>query len=398
MAKYIFILGREPALSVAEIEAVLKRETIGCNWLVITPTYALVETNTTLRIFEQLAGTIKVAEVLGSVESVLEVFSKFILDQLNKTDGACYLGFSAYGIKLPWLNKIGIGLKHIIKEQGRRVRFVVSREPQLSSVVVAKNKLLTAGGFEFVIIPESGKLLIARTIWVQPFEEWGARDYGRPKRDAKSGMLPPKLARLMVNLSGAGNEVKLLDPFCGSGTVLQESAVLGYKNLTGTDISEQAIQDSKVNWEWLINKYSNIKSQVNLQLSDVFELPNKFSAGSFELIVTEPFLGPPLTGRENEAQLQQIQKDLTQFYARTLQVFSSILKVQGRVVMIWPSFQIGNKILKLDLVPELSKNNLKIIEPLPSLVPQTWYTRPGILLYGRAGQYVVREVVVLEKI
>ena len=35
---------------------------------------------------------------------------------------------------------------------------------------------------------------------MQDFEQWGARDYGRPSRDAVRGMLPPKLARMMVNL------------------------------------------------------------------------------------------------------------------------------------------------------------------------------------------------------
>ncbi len=398
MSQYVFILGREPALSVAEISAVLEHAKINHTWLVITSSYALFNADLSKELLNKLAGTIKVAEVLGEVEQNSEVFSDFILRELNKTEGPCYLGFSAYDIKLPWLNKTGLHLKYLIKEQGRRARLVVSREAQLSSVVVAKNKLLTASGFEFILLSRDGKLLVGRTIWVQPFEEWGMRDFGRPSRDAKSGMLPPKLARMMINLSGALLEEKLLDPFCGSGTVLQEATVLGYKNLTGSDITEQAIKDSEENFQWLKKNNPLLNPVIKILQADVFDLPNKFGIGSFDVIVTEPYLGPALSGRETKSDIIKIQKELTEFYIRVLKVFSDLLVLNGRVVMVWPSFRIGNEVIRLNLESELTKYSFKLKNILPETAPASWLMSNNILTYSRPNQHVVREIVVLEKI
>ena len=86
---------------------------------------------------------------------------------------------------------------------------------------------------------------LAQTEAVQPFEQFSARDFGRPGRDDLSGMLPPKLAIIMINLAQTPLNSILLDPFCGSGTILSEAVLLGYTNLIGTDISEKAIADSK---------------------------------------------------------------------------------------------------------------------------------------------------------
>ncbi len=396
--KYIFILGREPILSVAEISLVLYSFKINHNWLNITQLYAVVEADLSKGIIDKLAGTVKVAEVLGEVDSNQEVFGDFILEHLKRTDGPCYLGFSTYDVKLPWLNKVGLHLKYLIKESGRRARLVVSREPQLSSVVVAKNKLLITSGFEFIIIPARGKLLVGRTIWVQSFEEWGARDFGRPSRDSKSGMLPPKLARMMINLSGASETDKILDSFCGSGTVLQEAAILGYKNLTGSDISVQAIKDSETNWQWLKKNNPLLTTTVRILQSDIFDLPSKFGTGSFDVIVTEPYLGPALRGRETKADIIKIQKELTEFYIRVLKVFSDLLVSSGRVVMVWPSFRLGNEVIRLNLESELTKYSFKLKNILPETAPASWLMSNNILTYSRPNQHVVREIVALEKI
>src|SRR5205823_3602162 len=90
---------------------------------------------------------------------------------------------------------------------------------------------------------------------VQPFEQFSARDFGRPGRDDLSGMLPPKLAIIMINLAANDTISVLLDPFCGSGTILSEALLLGYKNLIGSDISEKAVADTKTNLDWIANKF-----------------------------------------------------------------------------------------------------------------------------------------------
>jgi len=165
-----------------------------------------------------------------------------------------FLGFSVYpqvsaGAYTQKLFKTGLELKKKLKVQGISCRLVTSRETNLSAVVVAHNKLLTAQGREFVILKNNNQFFIGETIDVQPFAELSKRDYGRPQRDSQSGMIPPKLALMMLNLSMAKDTENILDPFCGSGTILQEAVWQGRTNLYGSDISAR---DSRYKTEFIL--------------------------------------------------------------------------------------------------------------------------------------------------
>jgi tRNA G10 N-methylase Trm11 len=247
----------------------------------------------------------------------------------------------------------------------------------LSSVVVEQNKLLTKG-VEIVLAADGGRTLVGHTMAVQAFKDLGKRDFGRPNRDDASGMLPPKVAQMMINLA----EIKdynglVLDPFCGSGTVLQEALLMGFNNVAGTDLSPKAIEDSKENIVWLKEKFALTGTKTNIFLKNATKLSESFKPESVEAIVCEPYLGPQL-------------EDL---YTKALREFSKILKPHGRVVMIFPMF-FGNKPIN----PDYYKFEIK------SSIPEEWKTNSLIkvtprntIVYGRAGQKVFREIVVLEK-
>ena len=118
------------------------------------------------------------------------------------------------------------------------------------------------------------------------------------REEMQSGMLPPKVAQMLINLSGLTTNHLLLDPFCGSGTILAEAARMGFEHLAGSDISTQAVADTRENIYWLIRTSHLPAPVINLQISDVRKVTEKFSANSVDGIVTEPYLGPPLRGRE----------------------------------------------------------------------------------------------------
>jgi tRNA (guanine10-N2)-dimethyltransferase len=398
MSQYIFILGREPSLSVAEIAAVAKREGLELVWQHITGRFALIEADLPAGFMLQLAGTVKLAQVLGQVEPISEAVSELvnkILTGLNNTQ--CHFGFSWYGEGRPkWLDRVGMEIKKDWRAQGQRARYVVSREPQLSSVVVAKNKLLPPTGVEFNLVPMKGQLLVARTLVVQEFADWSSRDYGRPERDTKVGMLPPKLARLMVNLAAQPKEATLLDPFCGSGTVLQEAALLGYQELWGSDNDAQGIERTQKNFAWLKERYPSLTAQPTLKVCSIFDLPKRLSDRRFGAIVTEPYLGPPLTGREGNNRLGGIQKELTEFYQASLKTLGSLLAPGGRVVMVWPVLVAGKTSLPLPLMEAAHQAGFNLVDQLPSLAPSQWRNERNTLYYHRPGQYVGREIVALE--
>ena len=105
------------------------------------------------------------------------------------------------------------------------------------------NKVLEKGGELVVFVRSDTTFDLGRTETVQDFKTYRLRDIGRPRRNAKRGMLPPKLARMMINIASPKHNDTILDPFCGSGTIIHEAFLLGYKNIIGSDISEKAVRD-----------------------------------------------------------------------------------------------------------------------------------------------------------
>jgi tRNA G10 N-methylase Trm11 len=195
-----------------------------------------------------------------------------------------------------------------------------------------------------------------------------------------------------------GDDVRgsvILDPFCGSGTILMEAALIGFKNLVGSDISEKAISDTKNNLTWVAEKNPNLKSQIsNLKLfnTSATEISQKIKPNSIDAIVTEPYLGPQ-RGQHN---VQKTIQELENIYAASLKEFAKILKPGGQVVMIWPVFT-GRGAHQWDFLnPNIS--GWQIVNPIPKNLRQKLETtRRGTMVYGREGQKVRREIVILKQ-
>jgi tRNA G10 N-methylase Trm11 len=321
MNQYIFILGNNHALSAAEI-------------MTTYPDLQIISHHNNILIGEikdldceramsVLGGTIKIGQVIAR-----GIESQPIIDELTSgnTDAKIKYGLSFYGVKP---SKIGMEIKKELKGLGLSCRLVTSKEKSLSAVIIKKERVQ-----DFIVLPN----MMAATRSVQDFEGYGKRDYDRPKSDAHSGMLPPKLARMMINLTGIKTNQTLLDPFCGSGTVLMEAATVGIGNIIGSDLSDKAVSDSKINLDWLVDtdKLENINTKV--YSLDVKKISDKIAAESIDAIATEPYLGPPIKGSENEQQIRQIIAELEGLYLKAFNEFSKILKPGGRIVIVRPSW------------------------------------------------------------
>jgi Predicted DNA modification methylase len=415
--RYFFVLGNNPALSAAEIIAVLGSEEEA---RVVSGNILILENPATdaLKLIKRLGGTIKIGVINSEVnrhdnEKIKQAILNIIEEDLEeKGEGSKYcFGISHYGqSKLP-VFPIGLTIKKTLKQNGVSCRLVTSKEKTLSSVVVEQNNL-TRQGIEIVLIEEAGTMYVGRTEAVQDFKSLSFRDFGRPDRDDASGMIPPKLAQIMINLSchcerngmeRSNPETVLLDPFCGSGTILMEAALMGIKNLIGSDISEKAISDTKNNLTWVAEKNPNLKSLLrqaqdgqfsNLQLSKISatEISQKIKLNYVDAIVTEPYLGP----QRGKIDPMKTKLELEKLYSAALREFKKILKPDGRVVMIFPVRAEGQRPDFHFMNPNL--DGWQIVNPLPENLQEKLHTtRRGTIVYGRPGQKVYREIVVLKK-
>ncbi len=397
---YFFILGNNPTLSIAEISAVFglnKKNNKFKFWL--QNNIFIMETNKKIEapaLIKKIGGTIKI----GIIDAEINLLNqpKIIngLQQIINTkdkQGKFKFGISYYGKNEFNTKKLGMEIKKYLREQNISCRWVTSKEKTLSSVVVEQNKL-TDKGIEAVLFKQDNKIIIGHTLAVQPFKELSFRDYGRPARDDLSGMLPPKLAQIMINLSAVRTRqgAFILDPFCGSGTILTEAMLMGYKNLIGSDISEKAICNTKKNIQWLKSKYLISDIQYQLFNKSTSELSNFLKPNYIDAIITEPYLGP----QRGKININKIIPELEKLYSQALTEFKKILKPGGKIVIVWPTFRITHNAERI--TPEF--NDFKIVNPIPKNLrdnPDIKLSDRDTIIYGRQGQRVWREIVVLEK-
>ena len=390
--KYFFQLGTNSTLSTAEIVSVFSDAK---NFQIINKDILLLETEGEIDaqcLIKKLGGVIKIGKILD--QSNRNNLSDNVKKIIKPEGGKFHFGFSFFGKGKFNTNKLGMEIKKYLRAKNISCRFVTSREKTLSSVVVEQNKLLR-NGIEIVLIEAKNQILLGQTLAVQPFKELSKRDYGRPRRDDQSGMLPPKLAQIMINLSQAKSTDKILDPFCGSGTILTESMLMGFKNLIGSDISGKAIQDTKENIEWMKKNYELGIMNYELYNKSVVGLSKIIKPNSIDAIITEPYLGP----QRGRVDTKKIKKELESLYSQALSEFKKVLKPGGIIIIVYPAFTkvTADKPVLYQISPNLG--GFKIVNPIPENLlsdKNIKLTNRNTIIYGREGQKVWREIVILK--
>ncbi|MFP4619014.1 MAG: methyltransferase domain-containing protein [Spirochaetaceae bacterium] len=125
----------------------------------------------------------------------------------------------------------------------------------------------------------------------------------------------------MLNLSGILSKPgPLLDPFCGSGTILLEAAnLLPDIELLGCDIHEEAVEGSRENLTRL-----GADTRSHIVCGDARRLSEVFPPNSAAYIVTDPPLGIRM-GR---------QINFYPFYSNILEEAELVLQKEGRLLLL----------------------------------------------------------------
>ena len=390
MAETLFIVGREPVLSVAELTGAFSGQgkVIWCS-----KEAAIVETPSSVpaTMLRRLGGSIKQVEILEQVSGMsaarLDWMTTGLVFKLLGVDGRD-LGASVYGTTAAVRAQVQrrlLSIKKQTAELDRPIRIVTSREPQLSAVTVQRQGLLRRGA-EMVILVNGDAWVIGKTVAVQDYQSYGLRDFGRPAADAKSGMLPPKVAQMMLNIARVQPEDILLDPFCGSGTVLQEAVLHGVRRVIGSDTSQYAVRDSQQNLRWLLQEFPDLHTDIEITMQDARAVSARPT-----VIVTEPYLGKPLHGNETVHTLEDRANDLRALYLAAMRQWFTILPSGGRVVMVWPQMGDGAVQIRLDHeVEALGFRSQPVVDQVAKelLHLENEYSA----LYGRPDAKVKREI------
>ncbi len=421
MPQYYFILGKNPTLSSAEIIAVLNKLQISFDIKALSIEVLVLSTDAELssEFIKTLGGTIKIGKIIDEVglDDDEQKFEKIFEGQniadnyLSAKEGKLHFGMSIYdgGADKKYIGELNSRLKDLcvtvkqnLQNIGLKAGFVRIKDRYLSSVSVWKNQLL-GKGMEMVLICTNNKILAGKTLDVQEFESFSFRDYGRPQRNTKSGLIPPKLARMMINLAQIGSDVKLLDPFCGSGTILQEAILLGYKNTYGSDINERAIFDSKTNVDWLFDNYRQLDESLfntNIFLSDVRSIAQNISHNSIDVIITEPYLGAPLFKRPSYEIISSTLHEVGKLYLSAFLEFKKILNMGGKVIIVFPAFEDCGKMYFVEVLGKIKEIGFSQLELIPTEMTKNnllQLTNRNTALYGGVEQFVKREILIFKR-
>lgn len=385
---YIAILGRQPQLGMAELERLYPGENV--SWF--SKNTAIIESD--FFSIEQLGGTQKAGRVIlqlprgdfrqASMKIVHHYTKKWLIGS-----GKITLGLSAYGFSVSPrdVQKTGIILKQKLKNTDRSLRLIPNPEPALNTAISHHNKLgLSENKVELLIVrAEDGRIIIAEGIGAQNITALARRDQGRPKRDAFVGMLPPKLAQIMINLANPPKESRILDPFCGTGVVLQEAALMNF-HVYGTDLSEKMINYTQANLDWLRSTY-NLSLDSLLQQGDAMDTTWQ---PPVDAVVCESYLGQPFSAPPSPTKLTQVRRNCNHIINTFLKNIGSQLQPGTPLCIAIPAWKdINGTFTHLPLINELEKlgyapYNFKNVSPKD-------------LLYHREDQIVARELLILTK-
>jgi len=346
---YIFFLGNHPALSAAECWRVLVSQGFKPQLNIVDNHFLILTTSQPLppKLIDSLGGTDRIGHVLASQETTWQPDQ--VLDLLSSTlpqETKVVIGISTLNLPLSFNKKIGIALKKAAKKQGIRIRFITPKSSsRLNAAQLIFNQLTDSPNLELTFLQHQDTHYLIQTEQIQNITAYEPRDTDRPARDARIGLLPPKLAQIMINISlaetpsSASAQTHIFDPFCGMGTVLQEAWLMNHQS-TGADSNPKMIIASRQNLAHLSGTFSvDSSTKPHLfQHDTTIPYPQELQQ-TFTNIVTEPFLGAPLSKPLPRQALPAHFSKLGQLYHTSLTNLSPLLKPASSLLFILPAFR-----------------------------------------------------------
>lgn len=417
MKLYSFELGRVTELCLAElislfgeknlVERVRRSAIFDLEPLGLDPSRETIQ-----KLQDKLGGTIKIAEVLDSFplrseepkikikKSLENIFQNHFKDHVGSK-----IIFALSTVNIPADSKVFLKSflnfsKVFLKSLGKSSRFVNKPWQNPTPAQIYKSRAIEKG-IDITILGGEINLYITKTLSIQNIDAYSYRDFDKPFRDAKMGMLPPKLAQIMINLAepDLNHPCKTIyDPFCGSGTVLMEALLQGKKAI-GSDVDQVAVDGTIKNSNWLVENFAN----TNYDLQDSKELKTQpvnssrlgftvFQKDAKDLpstpvdaIVSETHLGPSLSKPPSKELANTIFQEITDLHKSWLPKAAKLIPEKGKIVICLPSFRI-------------SKDRYESFPNLEKILKSSGLAKISSFTYDREDQVVAREIVILGKL
>lgn len=435
MPLYAAFLGHQPHIGLAELSAVSEGFAIKKT---IDPHIALVETPSPFPVhIDQLGSIVLLAEIFptsdawssrevadretsllapgGSALLKNEIPSLLAHTLPTKKRGKVTFGLRTFGLPKPLVKELYRLCKQHLKDLGRPSRYIGNEHKPAPPIALHDEGVLDKNqGCELVVLFDGDQLWVGRTLFAHNPRAYAERDIQKPVRDMTTGLLPPKLAQVMLNFGewlvkkisdsrqqnpekratgkrATSNALVVYDPFSGSGVIPMEALLRGWTVLA-SDLSQRAVTATEKNIEWLRKTKKIFKKDVESTVwkhdaTKPFNLKEPP-----DVIVTETSLGDPLTRRPSIRTAETLRRANERLQAAFLtNAATSCPKVP--IVCLWPVWYAKEKIIPLektwDVIARLGYRAI-----LPQNLPMPSHHRCS-LIYRRPDQFVGREMVLL---
>lgn len=417
MQSYCAFLGHQPHVSLAELAACIPDLTID-QWIGKQMILFSTSNDLTMGALQTWGGTWLLAKKIESSTTLtLADVPQILANTCQGIQGKVTFSLRCMGLSLRAHHDLYRNCKEELRRRGQPSRYVGTERHATATILLHENGIISGEhGCELLLI-EQGKedertLWVGHTVAAQNPDSYTERDMGKPARDTRAGMLPPKLAQVLLNFGqwlvkekekrGTGTPpptkqdiMTIYDPFCGSGVVLLEAMLRGWHAL-GSDESLKAVNATLRNIDWLRKEHKIPKKMVE---SEVWkhDVTKPFAVEEHtklkpHCIITETMLGPALTKRPTlkDAQKLRSQCDALQtvFVKNIAAAFPGIPIVL--TLPVW--FGSSGPIFLEKVWAAADAAGLR-----PGLPPGVEFSHPGrlSLLYSRPDQFVGREIVLL---
>lgn len=252
--------------------------------------------------FDRLALTHEVWKLLGSVstDEVETIFEELEIPQKKLCVRVLKAGFTEVEVDSALIER---RLGEILWERGARIS-VSSPE------VIIKVYIGTQTHVGVLVHSRNKKQFLERQPDLKP--------YFRP------GVIVPKFARALINISEIERGEVLLDPMCGAGTILTEAGLMGI-DFVGVEAYADIVEGCAVNLR-------HYRLPINLLRGDVRTLP--FKDETFHTIITD---FPYLKSSRSFGGIDTL-------YRQSLEEFRRVL-VSGRKAVIISNMDVDDQLL-----------------------------------------------------
>ncbi|MCX8190141.1 MAG: methyltransferase domain-containing protein [Candidatus Diapherotrites archaeon] len=369
--EYLFLFGRNPKLSYIELLSYFLSRNVNFAVVCFCEKAAIIKLQTDIdldEIINNLGGTIKIAEILFCCnEASLEK---------NFNVACLYTGTS---------NKIVYSLETIgasssiisyFQENFKKNEIKAVHKEIAPHTIAKSNKELLS----FVVLKVGPLFYVARAVKFFDPHTFRERDISRPNIQPEI-MSSIRLSRILINLAGVKPKARMLDPFCGIGTILQEALLLGY-DVTGVDLNRKRTQKASENLNWVEKTYC-VDSKWSVRQGDATKLSQYFPDDYFDFITTEPELGPLLKKAPTDREAEKTINDLQKLYKKFFTEASRVLKAKGRISIVIPRIRAkSTKTYRIDMDYILRETGFKSYNPtlksnfevkLPVFYKEQWH-------------------------